>query len=106
MKFAKRQSYLTDNESIILVQEKNIRRLNEVVRHLQQQLQQCRSSNDTRNGTVSLDTWWIDSSANFKEGVQHSDLDGQTYGDLHCLLFRIKAEMLLRVAKTPMPTDI
>ncbi|RHN60450.1 hypothetical protein MtrunA17_Chr4g0025951 [Medicago truncatula] len=41
-------------EKIILVQEKNIRRLNEVVRHLQQQLQQCRSSNDTRNGTVSL----------------------------------------------------
>lgn len=38
---------------IILVQEKNIRRLNELVRHLQEQLQQCRSNNRTTNGTVS-----------------------------------------------------
>ncbi|XP_027345634.1 uncharacterized protein LOC113857698 [Abrus precatorius] len=40
-------------EKIILVQEKNIRRLNDLVRHLQEQLQQCRSSNGTTNGTVS-----------------------------------------------------
>ncbi|KAL5152011.1 NAC domain-containing protein 40 [Glycine soja] len=38
---------------IILVQEKNIRRLNELVRHLQEQLQQCRGRNGTINGTVS-----------------------------------------------------
>ncbi|XP_061376270.1 NAC domain-containing protein 40-like [Gastrolobium bilobum] len=41
----------TVKEKIILVQEKNIRRLNELVRHLQEQLQQCR--NRTINGTVS-----------------------------------------------------
>ncbi|KAK7261189.1 hypothetical protein RIF29_27494 [Crotalaria pallida] len=43
----------TVKEKIILVQEKNIRRLNELVRHLQEQLQQCRLSNETTNGTVS-----------------------------------------------------
>nr|XP_027191236.1 uncharacterized protein LOC101501835 isoform X3 [Cicer arietinum] len=43
----------TVKEKIILVQEKNIRRLNEAVRNLQEQLQQCRSSNGTSNGTVS-----------------------------------------------------
>ncbi|CAL0321818.1 unnamed protein product [Lupinus luteus] len=42
----------TVKEKIILVQEKNIQRLNELVRHLQEQLQQCRGSNETRNGTV------------------------------------------------------
>ncbi|RZB83776.1 hypothetical protein D0Y65_032335 [Glycine soja] len=41
------------NYEIILVQEKNIRRLNELVRHLQEQLQQCRGRNGTINGTVS-----------------------------------------------------
>ncbi|KAK2433659.1 hypothetical protein QL285_018898 [Trifolium repens] len=45
----------TIKEKIILVQEKNIRRLNEVVRHLQEQLQQCRSNhNVTANGTVTI----------------------------------------------------
>ncbi|KAK4255280.1 hypothetical protein QN277_008295 [Acacia crassicarpa] len=43
----------TVKEKIILVQEKNIRRLNELVRHLQEQLQQCRSNNRTTNGTVT-----------------------------------------------------
>ncbi len=43
----------TVKEKIILVQEKNIRRLNELVRHLQEQLQQCRGRNGTTNGTVS-----------------------------------------------------
>ncbi|KAK7272246.1 hypothetical protein RJT34_28725 [Clitoria ternatea] len=43
----------TVKEKIILVQEKNIRRLNELVRQLQEQLQQCRRSNGTLNGTVS-----------------------------------------------------
>ncbi|KAK7263436.1 hypothetical protein RJT34_31026 [Clitoria ternatea] len=41
-------------EKIILVQEKNIRRLTDLVRHLQEQLQQCRSNSSTTNGTVSL----------------------------------------------------
>ncbi|OIW05884.1 hypothetical protein TanjilG_23670 [Lupinus angustifolius] len=44
----------TVKEKIILVQEKNIRRLNELVQHLQKQLHQCRSGNVTSNGTVSL----------------------------------------------------
>ncbi|KAI4334196.1 hypothetical protein L6164_018915 [Bauhinia variegata] len=43
----------TIKEKIILVQEKNIRRLNELVRHLQEQLHQCRGNNGTVNGTVS-----------------------------------------------------
>ncbi|KAE9593112.1 hypothetical protein Lal_00028814 [Lupinus albus] len=43
----------TVKEKIILVQEKNIRRLNELVQHLQKQLHQCRSGNGTSNGTVS-----------------------------------------------------
>ena len=38
---------------IILVQEQNIRRLNEHVRHLQEQLKLCRSNNRTANGTGS-----------------------------------------------------
>ncbi|CAK8535435.1 unnamed protein product [Lathyrus sativus] len=42
----------TIKEKIILVQEKNIRRLNELVRHLQEQLQQCKGSNGTTNNTV------------------------------------------------------
>ncbi|KDP27385.1 hypothetical protein JCGZ_20209 [Jatropha curcas] len=41
-------------EKIILSQERNIFRLNELVRSLQQQLLQCRCNNDTRNGTVDL----------------------------------------------------
>ncbi|KAK3205642.1 hypothetical protein Dsin_019688 [Dipteronia sinensis] len=40
-------------EKIILSQEKNIHRLNELVRSLQQQLLQCRGNNETTNGTVS-----------------------------------------------------
>ncbi|XP_061359747.1 uncharacterized protein LOC133303786 [Gastrolobium bilobum] len=43
----------TVKEKIILVQEKNIRRLNELVQHLQEQLQQCRNSSVTTNGSVS-----------------------------------------------------
>ncbi|KAI4322457.1 hypothetical protein L6164_022150 [Bauhinia variegata] len=43
----------TVKEKIILVQEKNIRKLNELVQHLQEQLRQCRSNNGTLNGTVS-----------------------------------------------------
>lgn len=40
-------------EKIILSQEKNIHRLNELVRGLQQQLQQCRGNNATTNGKVT-----------------------------------------------------
>ncbi|PIN25209.1 hypothetical protein CDL12_02046 [Handroanthus impetiginosus] len=40
-------------EKIILSQEKNIQRLNELVRSLREQLRQCRSNNDTLNGTFS-----------------------------------------------------
>ncbi|XWS73857.1 hypothetical protein CRYUN_Cryun02cG0165300 [Craigia yunnanensis] len=40
-------------EKIILSQEKNIQRLNELVRSLQQQLLQCKGNNKTTNGTVS-----------------------------------------------------
>ncbi|CAL5357213.1 unnamed protein product [Camellia sinensis] len=40
-------------EKIILSQEKNIQRLNELVRSLREQLLQCRSNNDKLNGTVS-----------------------------------------------------
>ncbi|XP_050215244.1 uncharacterized protein LOC126666277 [Mercurialis annua] len=39
-------------EKIILSQEKNIYRLNELVQSLQQQLLSCRCSNETANGTV------------------------------------------------------
>ncbi|GAV86044.1 hypothetical protein CFOL_v3_29478 [Cephalotus follicularis] len=39
-------------EKIILSQEKNIQRLNELVRSLQQQLLQCRGNNESRNGTA------------------------------------------------------
>lgn len=38
---------------IILSQEKNIHRLNELVRSLRQQLQQCRQDNETTNGNES-----------------------------------------------------
>ncbi|XP_077241322.1 uncharacterized protein LOC143881879 [Tasmannia lanceolata] len=38
-------------EKIILSQEKNIQRLNELVLNLQEQLLQCRGSNNTLNGT-------------------------------------------------------
>ncbi|XVE79185.1 hypothetical protein DITRI_Ditri14bG0037700 [Diplodiscus trichospermus] len=40
-------------EKIILSQEKNIHRLNELVRSLQQQLLQCKGNNLTTNGTRS-----------------------------------------------------
>ncbi|KAK0605401.1 hypothetical protein LWI29_026309 [Acer saccharum] len=43
-------------EKIILSQEKNIHRLNELVRSLQQQLLQCRGNNETKNSTVSRKT--------------------------------------------------
>ncbi|XP_065856772.1 uncharacterized protein [Euphorbia lathyris] len=38
-------------EKIILSQEKNIQKLNELVRSLREQLLQCRSENDGANGT-------------------------------------------------------
>ncbi|KAH6791734.1 peptidyl-prolyl cis-trans isomerase G [Perilla frutescens var. hirtella] len=38
-------------EKIILSQEKSIHKLNELVKSLREQLQQCRSSNETSNGT-------------------------------------------------------
>ncbi|XP_077234436.1 uncharacterized protein LOC143876629 [Tasmannia lanceolata] len=38
-------------EKIILSQEKNIQRLNELVQNLKEQLLRCRGSNDTVNGT-------------------------------------------------------
>ncbi|KAJ7981209.1 Peptidyl-prolyl cis-trans isomerase G [Quillaja saponaria] len=40
-------------EKIILVQEKNIRRLNKLVRHLQEQLKQCTGNNETTIHTLS-----------------------------------------------------
>ncbi|XP_051142645.1 uncharacterized protein LOC127259382 [Andrographis paniculata] len=40
-------------EKIILSQEKNIQRLNELIRSLREQLQECRSSNETSNATLS-----------------------------------------------------
>ncbi|XP_022729357.1 uncharacterized protein LOC111284739 [Durio zibethinus] len=40
-------------EKIILSQEKNIQRLNELVQSLQQQLLQCKGNNKTKNGIVS-----------------------------------------------------
>ncbi|XAR60172.1 hypothetical protein NMG60_11033431 [Bertholletia excelsa] len=40
-------------EKIILSQEKNIQRLNELVRSLREQLLQCRSNNETVKGTDS-----------------------------------------------------
>ncbi|XVF46971.1 hypothetical protein PTKIN_Ptkin03bG0071400 [Pterospermum kingtungense] len=43
----------TVKEKIILSQEKNIQRLNELVRSLQQQLLQCKGNNKTANGSVS-----------------------------------------------------
>ncbi|WVZ00035.1 hypothetical protein V8G54_026104 [Vigna mungo] len=51
LKYSTSPSYLS--LFIILLQEKNIQRLNELVRHLQEQLQQCRGRNGTINGTVS-----------------------------------------------------
>ncbi|VVA33872.1 PREDICTED: NAC domain-containing [Prunus dulcis] len=41
-------------EKIILLQEKNIQRLNELVRSLREQLVQCRSKTQTTNHTVSF----------------------------------------------------
>ncbi|KAG8387455.1 hypothetical protein BUALT_Bualt02G0023100 [Buddleja alternifolia] len=40
-------------EKIILSQEKNIQRLNELIRSLRGQLQHCRNNNETFNGTFS-----------------------------------------------------
>ncbi|XP_024025057.1 uncharacterized protein LOC112092648 isoform X2 [Morus notabilis] len=39
-------------EKIILSQEKNIQRLNELVRSLREQLHQCRGNNEKANATV------------------------------------------------------
>ncbi|KAH7561287.1 hypothetical protein JRO89_XS10G0206200 [Xanthoceras sorbifolium] len=43
----------SSNDQIILSQEKNIHRLNELVQSLQQQLLHCRANNETTNGTAS-----------------------------------------------------
>ncbi|XXG88501.1 hypothetical protein AAC387_Pa12g0697 [Persea americana] len=43
-------------EKIILSQEKNIRRLNELVRNLREQLVQCRGTNNTIDGTSNSPT--------------------------------------------------
>ncbi|XP_055835964.1 uncharacterized protein LOC129904423 [Solanum dulcamara] len=40
-------------EKIILSQEKNIQRLNDLVRNLREQLLQCRSSNETISNSLS-----------------------------------------------------
>ncbi|XP_010246342.1 PREDICTED: uncharacterized protein LOC104589636 isoform X4 [Nelumbo nucifera] len=40
-------------EKIILSQEKNIQRLNELVRSLREQLLQCRGNNDTINNSLT-----------------------------------------------------
>ncbi|CAI9105708.1 OLC1v1004699C1 [Oldenlandia corymbosa var. corymbosa] len=40
-------------EKIILSQEKNIQKLNELVRSLREQLRQCTSSNDSTNGNLN-----------------------------------------------------
>nr|GMC57363.1 Structural maintenance of chromosomes protein like [Ipomoea batatas]GMD12684.1 Structural maintenance of chromosomes protein like [Ipomoea batatas]GMD14433.1 Structural maintenance of chromosomes protein like [Ipomoea batatas]GMD16114.1 Structural maintenance of chromosomes protein like [Ipomoea batatas]GMD17831.1 Structural maintenance of chromosomes protein like [Ipomoea batatas] len=40
-------------EKIILSQEKNIQRLNELVRSLREQLQQCRNNNESMNGSLN-----------------------------------------------------
>ncbi|KAM7522547.1 hypothetical protein LguiA_012449 [Lonicera macranthoides] len=40
-------------EKIILSQEKNIQKLNDLVRSLRKQLLQCRSNNETTNDTLS-----------------------------------------------------
>lgn len=47
------ETYFYPFLQIILSQEKNIQRLNELVKSLREQLQQCRSSNETLNSTVS-----------------------------------------------------
>ncbi|KAM7272981.1 hypothetical protein ACFE04_027645 [Oxalis oulophora] len=44
-------------EKIILSQEKNIQRLNELVRSLQQQLVQCRANNETTSNATSSTHW-------------------------------------------------
>ncbi|KAL2507424.1 Secoisolariciresinol dehydrogenase [Forsythia ovata] len=49
--FSKREEVV--KEKIILTQEKNIQRLNELVRSLKEQLQLCQCNNETINGTVS-----------------------------------------------------
>ncbi|KAM5585019.1 hypothetical protein ABKV19_004414 [Rosa sericea] len=41
-------------EKIILLQEKNIKRLNEIVHSLREQLRRCKSKNETRQHTVSF----------------------------------------------------
>lgn len=43
-------------EKIILLQEKNIMRLRELVQNLQDQLRYCKGSSDVINGTASTST--------------------------------------------------
>ncbi|KAK9127879.1 hypothetical protein Syun_016676 [Stephania yunnanensis] len=41
------------NETIILVQEKHIQKLNELVQNLREQLQKCKGGNDAMNSTAN-----------------------------------------------------
>lgn len=55
---SQKQHYISEREEsvkekIILSQEKNIQKLNELVRSLQEQLQQCRGESDIANGTAT-----------------------------------------------------
>ncbi|XP_008229647.1 PREDICTED: uncharacterized protein LOC103328987 isoform X2 [Prunus mume] len=55
---SQKQNQISDREEavkekIILLQEKNIQRLNELVRSLREQLVQCRSKTQTTNHTVA-----------------------------------------------------
>ncbi|KAG2683048.1 hypothetical protein I3843_10G014600 [Carya illinoinensis] len=55
---SQKQRYISDREEsvkekIILSQEKNIQKLNELVRSLREQLVQCRGESEVVNGTVT-----------------------------------------------------
>ncbi|KAL5545759.1 hypothetical protein UlMin_005446 [Ulmus minor] len=58
---SKRQQYVSEREEsvkekIILSQERNIRKLNELVQSLQEQLVRCRGQNEVDNGTTGTTT--------------------------------------------------
>ncbi|XP_062112610.1 uncharacterized protein LOC133823776 [Humulus lupulus] len=55
---SRRQQYISEREEsikerIILSQEKNIQKLNELVQSLREQLLQCRGENEVDNGTTA-----------------------------------------------------
>ncbi|KAJ4821942.1 hypothetical protein Tsubulata_036034 [Turnera subulata] len=50
---AVKEKIIHDLLQIILSQEKNIHKLNELIQSLRQQLSQCRCHNETANGTAS-----------------------------------------------------